>query len=53
MYKVKSYPKYTWVGNRISKEDMARLYEMKKALKKPITQMVSDAVIIYLKLFNL
>jgi hypothetical protein len=44
-----SYPKYTWVGNRISQEDMKRLYEIKKATRKPITRMVAEAVSIYLK----
>jgi hypothetical protein len=43
-----SYPKYTWVGNRISEEDMKRLYELKKANRKPITRMVVEAVKIYL-----
>ena len=44
-----SYPRYTWVGNRISEEDMKKLYEIKKATRKPITRMVAEAVSIYLK----
>jgi hypothetical protein len=39
-----SYPRYTWVGNKISEEDMAALYQRKKATKKPITAMVAEAV---------
>jgi len=44
-----SYPRYTWVGNKISQEDMAALYHIKKATKKPITAMVAEAVRKYLK----
>ncbi len=44
-----SYPRYTWVGNKISEEDMAALYQRKKATKKPITAMVAEAVSKYLK----
>ena len=40
----KSYPKYTWVGNRISKSDMARLFYLKQKIRTPITVLVSDAV---------
>lgn len=39
-----SYPKYTWVGNRISNEDMERLYRLKQTIRKPITIMVAEAV---------
>lgn len=42
------YPKYTWAVNRIAPEDMARLYHMKQATKKPITQIVSEAVKAYI-----
>jgi hypothetical protein len=38
------YPKYTWVGNRISTSDMARLYHLKVKTKTPITRIVSQAV---------
>ncbi|MCX9083501.1 MAG: hypothetical protein OIN87_01735 [Candidatus Methanoperedens sp.] len=44
-----SYPRYTWVGNKISEEDMAALYQRKKATKKPITAMVAEAVSKYVK----
>jgi hypothetical protein len=44
-----SYPRYSWVGNKISEEDMAALYQRKKATKKPITAMVAEAVSKYLK----
>ncbi len=45
-----SLPKYAWVGNRISNEDMTALYRMKKQTRKPITEMVAEAVSQYLKL---
>jgi hypothetical protein len=44
-----SYPRYTWVGNKISEEDMAALYQRKKATRKPITAMVAEAVSQYVK----
>jgi hypothetical protein len=44
-----SYPRYTWVGNKISEEDMAALYQRKKATKKSITAMVAEAVSKYVK----
>jgi hypothetical protein len=44
-----SYPRYSWIGNKISEEDMAALYQRKKATKKPITAMVAEAVSKYLK----
>jgi hypothetical protein len=39
-----SYSRYTWVGNRISKSDMAKLYNLKVKTKTPITLIVSQAV---------
>jgi hypothetical protein len=39
-----NYPRYTWVGNRISKSDMAKLYNLKVQTKTPITRIVSQAV---------
>ena len=39
-----SYPRYTWVGNKISEEDMAAMYRMKLKSRKPITAMVAEAV---------
>jgi len=38
------YPHYSWVGNRISKSDMERLYKLKVKTKTPITRIVSQAV---------
>ena len=38
------YPRYTWVGNRISESDMERLYRLKVKTKTPITRLVSQAV---------
>ena len=43
-----SYPKYAWIGNRISEENMASLYRLKQQTKKPITVLVSEAVSRYL-----
>ncbi len=43
------YPKYSWVGNRITFEDMESLYFLKQKIKKPITIMVAEAVKLYLK----
>ncbi len=42
------YVKYGWAANQISEEDMAKLYYMKKATRKPITTMISEAVKLYL-----
>ena len=42
------YSRYGWAANQISEEDMARLYHLKKATKKHITTMVSEAVRLYL-----
>ena len=45
-----SYPRYPWIGNRISAEDMGKLYRLKQANKKPITKMVAEAVTQYLSM---
>lgn len=44
-----SYPRYTWVGNKISEEDMAAMYRMKQKSRKPITAMVAEAVSQYVR----
>ncbi len=44
-----SYPRYTWVGNKISEENMAALYQRKKATRKSITSVVAEAVSKYVK----
>ena len=38
------YSKYMWVGNRIAEADMSKMYCLKQRNKKPITQMVAEAV---------
>ena len=43
-----AYVKFGWAANQIADEDMAQLYYMKKATRKPITTMVSEAVKLYL-----
>ncbi len=42
------YRKYSWVGNRIEDNDMERLYNIKEKTKKPITEMVAEAIKEYL-----
>lgn len=42
------YCRYGWAANRISDEDMAQLYHLKKKTKKYITTMVGEAVRLYL-----
>ncbi len=39
-----SYPKYGWVGNRIAEADMSALYKIKKQTRRPITELVAEAV---------
>lgn len=43
------YKKYTWAGNQISKEDMAKLHHIKETTGTPITHMVAEAVKKYVK----
>jgi hypothetical protein len=38
------YKKYSWIGNKIDDKDMSALYQIKKKTKRPITEMVADAV---------
>jgi hypothetical protein len=38
------YRKYNWIGNQISDDDMGKLYRIKKKTKRPITELVADAV---------
>lgn len=47
MRRKKGFRKYTWIGNRISRDDMARLYRMKEKTKRPITSLVAEAVSCY------
>lgn len=41
---MQNYRKYTWVGNRISEQDMTRLHGLKEIRKRPITLLVAEAV---------
>ena len=43
-YSPQSYRSYSWVGNRISESDMAKLYRLKQIKRKPITCLVAEAV---------
>ena len=45
---MKNYVKYTWVGNKITSDNMTKLYHLKTATKKPITVLVSEAISEYL-----
>lgn len=38
------FKKFAWVGNRISDEDMSRLYQIKLERRIPITKLVAEAV---------
>jgi hypothetical protein len=38
------YPRYSWVGNRISESDMEKLYNLKVKTKTPITRLVAQAI---------
>jgi len=44
-----SCPKYGWVGNKISESDMVSLYRMKHQTRRPITELVAEAVSQYVK----
>lgn len=45
---MRKYRKYTWVGNKIVPEDVAKLHHLSIQVKKPITSLVRDAVSQYL-----
>jgi hypothetical protein len=45
---MRKYRRYTWVGNKITPEDMLKLHNLSKQVKKPITSLVRDAVSQYL-----
>lgn len=45
---MRKYRKFTWVGNRIEPEDMAKLHHMSKQVKKPITILIRESVKEYL-----
>lgn len=38
------YKKYTWAGNKINPDDMAKLHALKEQTGKPITEMVAEAI---------
>lgn len=43
-----NYKKFTWIGNKVSDEDMKKLYRLKQETRKPITSMVAEAIGEYL-----
>ncbi len=38
------YRKYAWIGNKIDDKDMNSLYQIKERTKRPITELVAEAV---------
>ena len=44
-----SYPKYAWACNKITEQSMKDLYFLKQTTRKPITILVAEAVVQYLK----
>ncbi|OGH04296.1 MAG: hypothetical protein A2W22_02400 [Candidatus Levybacteria bacterium RBG_16_35_11] len=45
---IMGYRKYSWASSKISDDDMAKMYRIKKKTKKPITEMVAEAIKEYL-----
>lgn len=43
------YPKYTWIGNKLTKEQVAAMYQIKQETKLPMIEQVKEAVSLYLK----
>ena len=46
------YRKYSWIGNKVTDEDMEKLYKIKEKTKKKITEMVAEAVKEYVLRFK-
>ncbi len=44
-----TYTKYAWVGNKIAESDMAALYKLKIQTKRPITELVAEAISRYVR----
>ncbi len=40
--------RYNWIGNRVDAEDMSKLHNLSKSVKKPITLLVREAIKEYL-----
>ena len=40
--------RYNWIGNRVDEEDMTKLHDISKKVKKPITILIREAVKAYL-----
>jgi len=43
------YPKYSWIGNQIKKEDMKKMVQIREKTGKPLTKIVSEAVTKYVE----
>jgi len=44
-----NYPKYSWIGNRITDQQMSQMVKLRKQTKKPLTIIVREALDEYLK----
>ena len=43
------YPKYSWIGNRITDDQMSKMVSMREQTGKPLTIIVREALENYLK----
>ena len=43
------FRRYTWIGGRITKDQMNELYRIRQVIGKPITLQVHEAVEAYIK----
>ena len=50
LQKQRKHRRYTWVGNKIPPEVMAELFRIKTEARRPITELVAEAVSMYVKL---
>ena len=44
-----SYPKYAWLANKVTKQQMSQLVRIRDKSGKPLTQILKEAVDGYLK----
>lgn len=45
---MRKYPKYTWAMNKVSTYQMAELYRLKQETGRPITELVREAIDLYI-----
>jgi hypothetical protein len=46
------FKKYNWIGNKIDAADMSSLYQIKQKTKRPITELVAEAVKEYISKYK-